>query len=337
MESFMPVDMTTSKRPNISHFFLCVFTIGGEKCRVRSLITINIRGERTDANRLGGDFGSKGIYVARDALISLHVCHVFYFFVVVVLKIQSLLKGQKFSPTWTRLRASAEQGSSTLELQDSVNWQAGQEIVIATTIMEDLYANENERRIIVGVSPDQRTLLLDKPLTYAHYGGAEYQAEGFFSTCCCCGAQNSTHHLVGLLSRRITIASIGGEADSFGAHVLIQGRAQINGVRLQKMGQLVSGITTLVEHTQTKNLIIVEPFGSISIAFSFGRRSIDVVFQRMLLCRELFSLHDDSWHQQSVVGAQRCLRNRWSFVLRRSGRRVGQYDRIQSRHSTSTC
>ncbi|TRY58761.1 hypothetical protein DNTS_034591 [Danionella cerebrum] len=79
------------------------------------------------------------------------------------------LHGIPIPVPWTRLSQTAQNGSNTLTLMDSVTWKTGDEITIAST-GNRLSQKENELRRIASVSADGRTLTLTEPLTYTHLG-----------------------------------------------------------------------------------------------------------------------------------------------------------------------
>ncbi|XP_040210792.1 fibrocystin-L-like [Rana temporaria] len=79
------------------------------------------------------------------------------------------LHGIPVPVTWTRLAQTAEAGSSTLFLQQSVTWKAGDEIVIASTGHRHSQS-QNEKMTIQSVSADNKTLTLSQPLVYQHLG-----------------------------------------------------------------------------------------------------------------------------------------------------------------------
>ncbi|XP_018426208.1 PREDICTED: fibrocystin-L [Nanorana parkeri] len=79
------------------------------------------------------------------------------------------LHGIPVPVTWTRLAQTVEAGSSTLVLQQSVTWKAGDEIVIASTGHRHSQ-NQNEKRTIQSVSADGKNLTLSEPLVYKHLG-----------------------------------------------------------------------------------------------------------------------------------------------------------------------
>ena len=58
------------------------------------------------------------------------------------------IHGARFA-TWQRLAATAAAGTSTLTLQDPVNWTPGQLLVAATSIWRDEVVNQNEVRVLL--------------------------------------------------------------------------------------------------------------------------------------------------------------------------------------------
>lgn len=77
------------------------------------------------------------------------------------------LHGLPKAPTWTRLGATAEAGSSTIVLAEPVNWQAGDKIAIASSVWSP---EQVEDRFVSSVSTDGVTLTLDRPLQFTHWG-----------------------------------------------------------------------------------------------------------------------------------------------------------------------
>ncbi|CAF3595884.1 unnamed protein product [Rotaria sordida] len=71
--------------------------------------------------------------------------------------------------TWTRLGATASNGSSAITLLQPVNWTIDSQIVIATT-SDRFSQKESEIRRIKNISSNGLILTLDKPLTYTHLG-----------------------------------------------------------------------------------------------------------------------------------------------------------------------
>ncbi|XP_071356429.1 PKHD1 like 1, tandem duplicate 1 [Trachinotus anak] len=149
------------------------------------------------------------------------------------------LYGQPHNVYHTKLAATAEAGSNTLTLAQSVDWQVGDEVVISTTSYS---AWETEKRQITAVSSDGRMVTLNQPLTYTHIG--ETHSVSGTSRSYTLAAD------VGLLTRNIRI--IGQEypdmmKDSFGARLLVgtyswagidyKGKAQIRNVEFFHSGQ----------------------------------------------------------------------------------------------------
>ena len=211
---------------------------GSSTCRIQTPITITLVGSRPVnpvVNRPPETY--KGISVT--GTLSLH--------------------GKQYFRTWTRLAKSVKVDDTELILQDSVNWEAGQEIVLVTTAMKDSREwHQNEVHTISSItSPSAKSgtgssIYLNDPIEYAHIANAGYQAE------------------VGLLSRMIVIQ--GSPTDSeptdqdplycvlangrdrygdtgapcaykditgFGGHVIVMGsgRGYVSGVEFYRMGQ----------------------------------------------------------------------------------------------------
>ncbi|XP_038580507.1 PKHD1 like 1, tandem duplicate 1 [Micropterus salmoides] len=139
----------------------------------------------------------------------------------------------------TKLAATAQAGSNTLTLTQSVDWQVGDEVGISTTSYN---AWETEKRQITAVSADGRVLTLNQPLTHTHISETHSVSGTSFSYTL---AAN-----VALLTRNIKI--IGQEypemmQESFGARLLVgtyswaginyKGKAQIRNVEFFHSGQ----------------------------------------------------------------------------------------------------
>jgi hypothetical protein len=147
------------------------------------------------------------------------------------------IHGKQYNPTWTRLASTAIVGTNIIQLQESVNWEIGQQIVVTTSVLYDCpvewattwcnkQPHQNEIRTIIQVSMNSQTqtysVTIDRPLIYQHYAGMEYQSE------------------VALLSRRIVIRGQQTH-DNFGGHVKVIGQkaqGRFSGVQADNMGQL---------------------------------------------------------------------------------------------------
>ncbi|KAK9805518.1 hypothetical protein WJX72_002989 [[Myrmecia] bisecta] len=168
--------------------------MGGPACRMTSRVTITFPASKTLKPLY------QGIFLQEGGQLDIH--------------------GKLFTPTWTRLAKTANPGDTVISLQDAVNWQAGQQIFITTTIWRDEDMNQNEVLVIKAVSADGRQLTLGGAVKYSHYGGPEYQAE------------------VGLLSRNILLQ---GDPSTYntlrGGQVKIMGQGRIRGTQAYRMGQ----------------------------------------------------------------------------------------------------
>ncbi|HEX7011939.1 MAG TPA: G8 domain-containing protein [Steroidobacteraceae bacterium] len=123
--------------------------------------------------------------------------------------------------TWTKLARTARAGSSSIEVLDASEWQAGDVIVLAST---DFNPRQAEIRTIASISGNSITL--DRPLEYMHFGeitfGVDERGE------------------VGLLTRNIKVQASEDAAESyFGGHIMAMptSKMYVEGVELNRMGQ----------------------------------------------------------------------------------------------------
>lgn len=79
------------------------------------------------------------------------------------------MHGKTTVRTWTKLGATAYNGSSIITLLQPVDWPIDSQIIVATT-SDLLSQRESEVRRIMNISSDGLTLTLDEPLTYTHLG-----------------------------------------------------------------------------------------------------------------------------------------------------------------------
>ena len=75
--------------------------------------------------------------------------------------------GKAKAISWTRLTSPAMAGSTYLSLTEPVDWQVGDEVVVAPS---RFLASQTEIRKIQSVSADKTTLILDSALGYDHLG-----------------------------------------------------------------------------------------------------------------------------------------------------------------------
>ena len=122
---------------------------------------------------------------------------------------------------WTKLASTAEAGSSSIEVLNADQWQAGDQIVLAST---DYNPRQAETRYIAAINGN--TITLDAPLEFMHFGeithGVDERGE------------------VGLLTRNIKVQSSEDSLETwFGGHIMamITSKMYVEGVELNRMGQ----------------------------------------------------------------------------------------------------
>ena len=124
--------------------------------------------------------------------------------------------GTPRTPTWTTLAATISPNTNTLTLAEDIDWQVGEEIVVAST---SFYHWEAERRTITAVNG--RTLTVDKNFIYTHVATVETY-----------GTNDRLPMIaeVGLLTRNIKMR--GDDENSmvkeYGSHLMIMGQS-VNG------------------------------------------------------------------------------------------------------------
>lgn len=102
------------------------------------------------------------------------------------------IHGTPRTPTWTLMSETAEAGATSILVDDAVDWQVGEEIIIASSDWNHL---QSERRFITSVTNGGRTINFKEPLINKHYSAIEtYGAKQF-----------PMQIEVGLLSRNIVI------------------------------------------------------------------------------------------------------------------------------------
>jgi cell migration-inducing and hyaluronan-binding protein len=125
------------------------------------------------------------------------------------------------SNSWTKLAATAEAGSSSIEVLDASQWQVGDQIVLAST---DYNPRQAEVRTIAAINGN--SLALDQPLEYMHFGKITFDVD--------------QRGEVGLLSRNIKVQASEDAAETFfGGHIMamVTSKMYIDGVELNRMGQ----------------------------------------------------------------------------------------------------
>ncbi|MCU0417573.1 MAG: Ig-like domain-containing protein [Cytophagaceae bacterium] len=220
-----------SKNINIATEVLMVmnktgyFEMGTPKFRYTRRATITLKG--ADVSKFESD-SYKSIMAMNEAEISIH---------------------GELRSSWTVLNATAPAGSRVISILAPMNWRVGDEIMITTTGIEtervdpisnkvvggkDFTYTETEIRKITSISNDRKTITLNTPLTYKHFGKLQS-----FSN------QKQQWILderaeVGLLSRNIKIQ---GDTSSLtskqGGHIMVMRTSKVNldGIELSSMGQ----------------------------------------------------------------------------------------------------
>jgi hypothetical protein len=163
------------------------------------------------------------------------------------------LHGKRYFSTWSRLAKTVEPGDTYLLLQHSVNWEAGQQIVLITTALKDSREFHQNEVMTVDYIQDPPAGLgaivhLREGAIYTHLANDAYQGE------------------VGLLSRMISVSGAGEDSEAsdpdpldcvgewrfgntarpcpdkeltgYGGHIIVQngGVGYVEGVEMQRMG-----------------------------------------------------------------------------------------------------
>jgi len=126
--------------------------------------------------------------------------------------------------TWLRLARSATAGATSIELERSAGWRAGERIVLAST---DFDPTQAEEAVIATASGS--TITLTAPLRFSHYGEIQTVA----------GVRVDERGEVGLLSRNIVIRSADPVVNGEGGHLMfISGSTiRVEGIEVFQMGQ----------------------------------------------------------------------------------------------------
>ncbi len=132
--------------------------------------------------------------------------------------------------SWTKIDQKAEIGAMSIHLLEPVDWEVGDQIVIAST---DFDPHEAEKRTITAMSPDKRTLTLNAGLNYMHWGTLQSYKNGAFTL--------DERAEVGLLTRNIRVqGNTNSETTQFGGHMMsmITSKVYVAGVHFYRMGQV---------------------------------------------------------------------------------------------------
>ena len=154
---FPPDDDPEHLRTLDAHYILVkggYMEVGTEEHRYTSRMTITMHSSKFDPNL--PIFGNKVIGV-NYGVLEMH--------------------GVERPVTWTDLKQTAEAGATELVLNDvtgdPLDWQVGEEIVIAST---DLSGRNAEQRTITSISNTDTNpvITFDEPLLHKHFAGVEY-------------------------------------------------------------------------------------------------------------------------------------------------------------------
>ena len=78
------------------------------------------------------------------------------------------MHGKVRSKTWTTIAQTINLTDTQFEVSEAVDWEIGEEIVVASTDYDHTHA---ERRTITGVSGN--TITVDSAFEYEHFSGIE--------------------------------------------------------------------------------------------------------------------------------------------------------------------
>ncbi len=191
-----------------------LFEIGTENqyYKSNSGATITLLGQ--DPNKLipGTAVNSKGIMVMDGATFEMH---------------------GKPKVSWTQLGATIAAGSNIIQLKEPVNWEVGDQIVVAST---DFDMNKAETRTIVTVN-SSTNFTLDNPFEYKHFGDLQEYTHGKDSSISWTLDERAE---VGLLSHNIRIRGDDTSLENgFGGHMMCMPGAKMkaSNIELYHMGQ----------------------------------------------------------------------------------------------------
>tara|TARA_R110002049_G_scaffold96391_3_gene236000 strand:- start:369 stop:4856 length:4488 start_codon:yes stop_codon:yes gene_type:complete len=131
--------------------------------------------------------------------------------------------------TWTQLNKTAEKGANTITLKENINWNLGDEIVIASS---DFDPHQAEKRTITAING--LVLTLNTPLEYMHFGVEQIYNNGTRDIILDERAE------VGLLSHNLKIqGDASSETNGFGGHIMSMFGSVSKGsnIELYRMGQ----------------------------------------------------------------------------------------------------
>src|SRR5678810_1510016 len=131
------------------------------------------------------------------------------------------LHGENRQNTWSKLSATANAGSTSIQVLSAAGRRVGDEIVLAST---DFDPRQAERRTISAIRGN--TITLDKKLDFMHFGQITFDVD--------------ERGEVGLLTRNVKLQASADAAESFyGGHVMAMNNSKmfVEGVEFNRMGQ----------------------------------------------------------------------------------------------------
>ncbi|GEM82131.1 hypothetical protein MHY01S_02970 [Meiothermus hypogaeus NBRC 106114] len=165
---------------------------------------------------------------------------------------QLLLYGQRPNPTWTKIAEHAAQGATTLRLEDSVNWAAGSQVVLAPTdfFPHNNLNNPDPRAVATELlevgSQTGNSLTLKTGLQKPRWGKLQYVGASGMTLTPTSAITNlvlDERAAIGNLSRNIVIQAADDtlwREQGFGAHIMAMAGSvlKLDGVELRRVGQL---------------------------------------------------------------------------------------------------
>ena len=127
--------------------------------------------------------------------------------------------------TWTHLGATAQPGATSITLDTTPGWRAGDRIVLASSTTD-----QNEAEAATVRAADGATLQLDRALAHQHWGTVQQIA----------GVTLDERAEVGLLTHNIVVqGDSASEIAGHGGHIMVMrgGTAHVDGIELYRMGQ----------------------------------------------------------------------------------------------------
>lgn len=187
-----------------------IFEAGTESDPYSSKLTITMHGEKYDPTI--PIYGNKVLGI-RYSTLDLH--------------------GLNRSDSWTNLDSAVTAGANSITLIKSVDWQAGEKIMITSTSFS---RSEAEERTISATSDanGKTTLFLDAPLSFDHYAGVDTYGTDTIEI----------RAEVALMTRNVIFQGDNDSlANEYGAHILIHApgdntnTGRISNVQFQNVGQ----------------------------------------------------------------------------------------------------